>query len=67
MSKIYPASGHYRAAYWISHDSQNTVLLTDEGQADLPDDELIEAGEMLAKEINLVMDGGQIILGHWSR
>ena len=67
MSNIYPNIDYYRVAYWVSHDSQNTVRLTDEEQADLPDDQLLKAGERLAKEIDLVMDGGQIILGHWSR
>lgn len=55
----------YRAAYWISADSQSDVRLTTESQQHLSDEQLMEAALSEAESCGLEMSDGRICIGEY--
>ena len=56
----------YRAAYWISEDRQNEMVLTTPESSLWPDKELKEEAIRWMKFIKFNPDGGKIEIGMWS-
>ena len=57
--------GSYRAAYWLSADSQSEVVLTGREHAALDDDALEAEARAEARRAGLELDGGRIVIGTW--
>jgi hypothetical protein len=55
----------YRAAYWLSADSQSEVVLTGPEHASLDDDALEAEALAEARRAGLELDGGRIVIGTW--
>jgi hypothetical protein len=55
----------YRAAYFLSTDTQGEVVLTTETQSHLSDAELVAAAQHVAEDVGLDLSGGAIVIGDW--
>ncbi|MCZ6507092.1 MAG: hypothetical protein O7A04_03450 [Acidobacteria bacterium] len=56
----------YRAAFWISGDGQAEVVLTSPEESHLPDDDLMLAAKLAAKNDAVDLSSGRVEIGEWA-